>query len=145
MMHVASPPMFQIFVKVKNGKSTTLWVERSDTINAVKSKVSEKEGVLAADLRLIFAGKDLEGTRALGDYNVRANNTLWLVVRVRGGMSDDGVLATEEERLSCIEGRLTEIELNYAVDQYADERDSLLHDEIEEEVAMHGRHQGRRC
>ena len=67
MMHVASPPMFQIFVKVKNGKSTTIWVERSDTINAVKSKVSEKEGILTADLRFIFSGRDLEGTRTLGD------------------------------------------------------------------------------
>ena len=84
----------------------------------------------------MFNGREMLGERSMSDYRVKKNNTLFLVLRLRGGMMDDVVPAVAGDRLSVIEDRLAEIEVNYAVDQYVDERDSLLHDEIEEEVAV---------
>lgn len=82
----------QLFVKTLTGKTVSIEVEEGESIEDVKAKIAEKEGIPAEQQRLIFGGQQLQDAKTLDDYDVGDDATLHLVLRLRGGKRQDVIL-----------------------------------------------------
>ena len=72
----------QLFVKTLTGKTVSIEVEEGESIEDVKAKIAEKEGIPAEQQRLIFGGQQLQDQKTLQDYDVGDDSTLHLVLRL---------------------------------------------------------------
>ncbi|KAI0488866.1 hypothetical protein KFK09_028705 [Dendrobium nobile] len=77
----------KIFVKPLNGNKFILQVEPSETISNIKVMIKEKQGINTDEQRLVYAGKELKDDRTLAYYNIQKDNTIYLIVRLQGGMT----------------------------------------------------------
>lgn len=78
----------QLFVKTLTGKTVSVEADPGDSIETLKHKIQEKEGIPPEQQRIIFGGKQLQGgDKTLGDFDLEEGNTLHLVLRLRGGPS----------------------------------------------------------
>jgi ubiquitin len=82
----------QLFVKTLTGKTVSIEVEEGESIEDVKAKIAEKEGIPAEQQRIIFGGQQLQDGKTIDDYNIGDDATLHLVLRLRGGGGVTGLI-----------------------------------------------------
>jgi hypothetical protein len=114
-----------IYIKTMSGKSVELEVNMWDTIESIKDRIFEKEGVPVDQQRLIFASKQLEEGHILSDYNVKNGSAIHLILRLRGGMHHE----TSNGGVVMISKSDVEVVLDYEDDE--DEEDAEDDEEFE--------------
>ncbi|XP_062847008.1 polyubiquitin-B-like [Trichomycterus rosablanca] len=80
-----SPVPFQIFVKNEKGQTKTYMVTGEETVAQMMRNISQNEGVPVDQQRLICEGRQLESNMRLQDYNIEAESTIHMTLRLRGG------------------------------------------------------------
>ncbi|KQJ89932.1 hypothetical protein BRADI_4g28550v3 [Brachypodium distachyon] len=74
-----------IKIKTLTGKEIAIDIEPTDTIDRIKERIEEKEGIPPVQQRLIFGGKQIADDKTAMDYNIKAGDVLHLVLALRGG------------------------------------------------------------
>ena len=71
----------QIFVKTLTGRTINVEVEKTDSIQRVKERIHDKEGVPVGQQKLIFAGRQLEDDHTISDYHIQKESTVHLILK----------------------------------------------------------------
>lgn len=72
-------------IKTLTGKTCSIEFSQTDTVESVKEKIRQKEGIPVDQQRLVFNGKQLEDGHTLNEYNVKPGETVHLVLKLKGG------------------------------------------------------------
>ena len=78
------PEILEVYVRTLTGKTITLRLHTTSTLEEVKGSIEISEGIPRQQQRLIFEGQQLEDDRTVGDYNIKPASELHLVLRLRG-------------------------------------------------------------
>lgn len=113
----------QLFVKTLTGKTVSIEVEEGESIEDVKAKIAEKEGIPAEQQRIIFGGQQLQDGKTVDDYNIGDDATLHLVLRLRGG---GGVKGALERALGRGVFRVSESFVNSNLEGITDDERELM-------------------
>ncbi len=95
--------LFKVYIKNMIGRSIEILITHQMSIEEIKMKVQDILGIPLDQQRLIFSGKELNDSKVAGMYNIANNDTIALVLRLRGGMhhvSSTGVARTDIDSLS---------------------------------------------
>lgn len=87
----ATPVTFQVFVMNDKGQLTAYDITDDETTDHLKTRVSQREGIPVDQLRLIHKGQELQTGKMLQDYNIARENTIYMVLRLRGGCWDEDI------------------------------------------------------
>jgi len=101
-------------VKTLDGKTVTVDAEEEDTIEDIKNKIMEKEGVPVDQQRLIFGGKQLDSDKTLADYDVQEDSTFHMVLRLRGGDEDNALIYKLKSLKACIGQKISALKAKIA-------------------------------
>ena len=96
MMYVQSAWGEQIFIKTLRGQTITLEVELVESIESIKSKIQDKEGVPPVQQVLFLSGRFLAEGKTLSDYNIQKESTISLALKTIGGISFNETLEVFE-------------------------------------------------
>ena len=70
-------------IKTLTGKTICLYLEPNDTIDIVKAKIQDKEGIPPDQMRLIYGGKQLEDNKTITDYLIPEKAEMYLILKLR--------------------------------------------------------------
>ena len=81
-----NPPTMQIFIKTLTGKKSSFDFEQENLVKNVKEALQMKEGIKIEQIRLIYGGKQMSDESKLSEYNIKAGDTIHMVLQLRGGI-----------------------------------------------------------